>query len=48
MKKAVIYINGIKATKGDLKVLLEWLKQGKTKAVAHTTKKGSLAIVTEF
>ncbi len=48
MKKATIYINGIKASKGDLKVLLEWLKQGKTEATAHTTKKGNLAIITTF
>ena len=48
MKKATIYINGIKASKGDLKALLEWLKQGKTEATAHTTKSGNLAITTTF
>jgi hypothetical protein len=44
----MIYINGVKASKGDIKTLLEWLKQGKTKAIAHTTKKGNLAIVTDI
>ena len=44
----MIYINGIKATKDDLKMLLKWLKEGKTTATAHTTKGGALAIVTEF
>lgn len=48
MKKAIIYINGIKASKGDLKTLLEWLKQGKTEATARTTKKGNFAIITTF
>ena len=47
MKKE-IYINGIKASKADLKSLLKWIKDGKTTATAHTTKKGNFAIVTSF
>lgn len=42
----MIYINGIRATRGDLAALLEWLKAGKITATAHTTKKGALAIRT--
>lgn len=42
----MIYINGIKASKEDLKILMKHLKEGKTRATAHTTKKGNLAIVT--
>lgn len=42
----MIYINGTKANKKDLKKLLEWIKKGKTRAKAHTTKKGNFAIVT--
>jgi hypothetical protein len=44
----MIYINGIKATKNDIKRLLADLKNGKNRATAHTTKKGNLAIITEF
>jgi hypothetical protein len=44
----MIYINGIKASKADVKRLLQDLKNGKNKATAHTTKSGNLAIVTEF
>lgn len=44
----VDYINGIRATRGDLRALLEWIKAGKTTATAHTTKGGNLAIVTTF
>lgn len=44
----MIYINGIRASKDDIKTLLKWLKDGKTTATAHTTKKGNLAIVTDF
>ena len=44
----MIYINGIKASKNDLKRLLQDLKNGTQRAAAHTTKRGSLAIVTEF
>jgi hypothetical protein len=44
----MIYINGIKASKKDLETLIEWLKQGKTTAKAHITKRGNIAIVTEF
>jgi hypothetical protein len=44
----MIYINGIKATKSDIKRLLQDLKNGKQRATAHTTKSGNLAIVTEF
>lgn len=42
----MIYINGTKATKEDMKILLKNIKNGKTKATAHTTKKGNFAIVT--
>ena len=44
----MIYINGTKATKNDIKRLLEDLKNGKQRATAHTTKNGNLAIITEF
>lgn len=44
----MIYINGIKASKADIKRLLQDLKNGTQKATAHTTKGGSLAITTEF
>lgn len=44
----MIYINGIKASKADVKRLLADLKNGKQRATAHTTKGGNLAIITEF
>ena len=44
----MIYINGTKATKADIKRLLQDLKNGTQRATAHTTKSGALAIVTEF
>lgn len=44
----MIYINGIKATKNDIKRLLQDLKNGTQRATAHTTKSGALAITTEF
>lgn len=44
----MIYINGIKASKADIKRLLQDLKNGTQRATAHTTKSGNLAIVTEF
>jgi hypothetical protein len=44
----MIYINGTKATKSDIKRLLADLKAGKQRATAHTTKNGNFAIVTEF
>jgi hypothetical protein len=44
----MIYINGKKATKSDIKRLLADLKAGKQRATAHTTKSGNLAIITEF
>jgi hypothetical protein len=44
----MIYINGIKASMADIKRLLQDLKNGKNRATAHTTKRGNLAIVTEF
>lgn len=44
----MIYINGTKATKSDIKRLLEDLKNGTQRATAHTTKSGALAITTEF
>lgn len=46
--QTMIYINGIRATKKDLQTLLKWIRAGKTTATAHTTKKGNLAIITEF
>lgn len=44
----MIYINGTKASKNDVKRLLADLKAGKQRAKAHTTKSGNLAIITEF
>lgn len=44
----MIYINGTKATKSDIKRLLQDLKNGKQRATAHTTKGGALAIITEI
>lgn len=44
----MIYINGIRASKADIKRLLWELKTGKNRATAHTTKGGNLAIITEF
>lgn len=44
----MIYINGTKATKSDIKRLLKDLKNGTQTATAHTTKNGNLAIITEF
>lgn len=44
----MIYINGVKATKSDIKRLFEDIKNGTQRATAHTTKGGNLAIVTEF
>lgn len=44
----MIYINGIKASKADIKRLLQDLKNGTQRATAHTTKGGNLAIITEF
>jgi hypothetical protein len=43
-----IYINGIKASKKDIKTLIEWLDNGKTTAKAHITKRGNIAIVTDI
>jgi hypothetical protein len=47
-RNKMIYINGTKATKADIKRLLQDLKNGTQRATAHTTKSGNLAIVTEF
>jgi hypothetical protein len=44
----MIYINGTKASKNDIRRLLEDLKNGTQRATAHTTKSGALAITTEF
>lgn len=44
----MIYINGIKASKKDLKALEKDIKTGKTTATARTTKKGNIAIKTSF
>jgi hypothetical protein len=48
MKKSIVYINGIKASKKDLARLEIDLKNGKGKAYGKTTKKGNIAIRTEF
>jgi hypothetical protein len=48
MKKSIVYINGIKASKKDLARLESYLKAGKGKAYGKTTKKGNLAYRTEF
>jgi hypothetical protein len=48
MKKSTVYINGIKASKKDLERLESDLKAGRQKAYGKTTKKGNLAIRTEF
>jgi hypothetical protein len=42
----MIYINGKKATKADIKRLTADLKSGKQRANGHITKKGFLAITT--
>ena len=47
-RKTMIYINGTKASRADIKRLLEDLKNGTQRATAHTTKSGNLAIITEF
>lgn len=47
MKKTV-YINGIKASQKDLARLESDLKAGRQKAYGKTTKKGNIAIRTEF
>ena len=44
----MIYINGIKASKKDLEVLQKIIKQGILTVSAHFTKKGNLAITTNF
>lgn len=48
MKKSIVYINGIKASKKDLAKLESELKAGKQKATAHITKSGNIAYKTEF
>lgn len=42
----MIYINGIKASKKDLKALEKQIKAGKTIAYGKTTKKGNIAFRT--
>lgn len=42
----MIYINGVKATKKDIKILIKHLKEKRTTATAHTTKNGNFAIIT--
>ena len=42
----MIYINGKKASKDDLKMLKQWIKAGKTTARAKTTKNGNISIIT--
>lgn len=44
----MIYINGFRASRADLARLLQDLKNGTQRATAHTTKRGNLAITTEF
>ena len=41
------YINGIKATKADLRKLEQDIKAGKIKLTAKTTKAGNIAFKTE-
>jgi hypothetical protein len=48
MKKSIVYINGIKASKKDLARLESELKAGRQKAYAKTTRKGNIAYRTEF
>ena len=43
----IIYINGIKAGKADLRQLKNDSKAGKIKLYAKTTKKGNIAFKTE-
>ena len=43
-----IYINGYKASKKDLLSLEKDIKQGTQQATAHKTKKGNLAIKTQY
>jgi hypothetical protein len=47
-RQTMIYINGIRASRADLRALLQWIKAGKTTATARTTKAGALAITTSF
>lgn len=42
-----IYINGIKASKKDLRMLENYSKSGKVRVYAKTTKKGNIAFRTE-
>lgn len=42
----MIYINGKKASKEDIKILRKNITEGKTRATGHITKKGNLAITT--
>ena len=44
----MIYINGIKASKKDIEALKKALAQGKNTATIHITKRGNLAINTNF
>ena len=44
----MVYINGIKASKKDIAALKKALAQGKKLATIYTTKKGNLAINTNF
>jgi hypothetical protein len=44
----MIYINGYKASKADLKRLLKDIKSGKQYATATTTRRGALAITTKY
>ena len=44
----MVYINGIKASQKDIAALKKALAQGKKLATIHTTKKGYLAINTNF
>ena len=47
-KKTVIYINGIRASKADIIALEKALKAGTQRATARTTKRGNIAIKTEY
>jgi translation initiation factor 1 (eIF-1/SUI1) len=46
MKKTIVYINGIKASKKDLQRLESDLKAGTQTATARTTKNGNISIRT--
>lgn len=48
MKKTIVYINGRKASKADKIALENDLRLGRQRATARTTKRGNIAIKTEY